>query len=125
MLQDAMTSIENHERFVRRVVESGVVWGLRSPEGWVVSSSTADDDEDTNVMPFWSDRAYAKRAAQEDWAQYEPTPIPLHEFMKSWLEGMHADGTLVGTNWDAHNCGLEVAPLQLAKDLQAEIEGPS
>ena len=125
MLQDAATSIENHQRFIRRVVESGEVWGLRSAEGWVVSSSTHDEGEDASVMPFWSDRAYAKRAAQGEWAHYEPTPIPLDKFLNVWLKGMHADGTLVGTNWDARNCGLEVAALELAKELDAELQGPS
>ena len=35
---------------------------------------------------------------------------------------MHEDGTLVGTNWDANNCGLEVEALELAKELLDRLE---
>jgi hypothetical protein len=63
MLQDRATSIENHERFVRRVLEAGEVWGLRSADGWAVCDF--HDFAGRQVMPFWSDRAYARRAAKE------------------------------------------------------------
>lgn len=106
---------ENHRRFVERVAASGVVWGLRSAEGWVTCA--ASGAEDGEVMPFWSDRAYAARAAREEWAGYEPTSIALDSFIDPWLQGMHEDGTLVGTNWDANNCGLEVPADQLAQEL--------
>jgi hypothetical protein len=58
-MQDRETSIENHQRFVSRVVEARMLW----------------------------------------------------------LKGMHEDGVLVGTNWDANNCGLEVEPPELAAEL--------
>jgi hypothetical protein len=122
MLQDRVTSEENHERFIRRVLEAGEVWGLKSSAGWAVCESTEFEDRD--VMPFWSDRAYAKRAAREEWALYEPTPIALSDFIDAWLRGMSEDGTLVGTNWDAGNCGLEVEPIELARRLtDAEEQG--
>jgi hypothetical protein len=115
MLQNRATAEENHERFIRRVRDADQVWGLKSTEGWAQCEST--EFADRNVMPFWSDRAYAQRAAREEWAQYEPTPIPLSRFIDAWLKGMSEDGTLVGTNWDAHNCGLEVEPVDLARRL--------
>jgi hypothetical protein len=115
MLQDRVTSIENHERFIRRVLEAGEVWGLRSTDGWAICDSR--DFDDRRVMPFWSDRAYAHRAAKEEWASYEPTPIEISNFIDGWLKGMHDDGVLVGTNWDASNCGLEVEPVDLARRL--------
>jgi hypothetical protein len=115
MLQDSATSDENYERFIRRVREQQTVWGLKSTEGWAVSPSSESDDRD--VMPFWSDRAFAKRAAKDEWSHYEPTAISLHEFGAAWLEGMAQDGFLVGTNWDANNCGFEVEPMELARRL--------
>jgi hypothetical protein len=120
MLQDRATSIEGHERFIRRVVEAGEVWGLKSRDGWAVCPS--NQFEDARVMPFWSDRAYARRAAKEEWADYEPTSLGLEEFLEGWLREMHEDGTLVGTNWDANNCGLEVEALDLAKELLERLE---
>lgn len=115
MLQDRETSIENHQRFVSRVVEARTVWGLRGPEGWASCDSV--EFEDTRVMPFWSDAAYARRAATDDWSGWTAMAIALDDFLDTWLKGMHEDGVLVGTNWDANNCGLEVEPRELAAEL--------
>jgi hypothetical protein len=88
VFQDRATAQENAERFVRRVVESGDVWGLESDDGWAVCPSTeSGDDEGIQVMPFWSDRAYAQRAANRFWEGYTPTAIPLARFLERWLAG--------------------------------------
>jgi hypothetical protein len=76
-------------------------------------------------MPFWSDRAYARRAARAEWAAYEPTRIELSEFIDGWLKGMHEDGVLVGTNWDANNRGLEVPAVDLAQALVTLLDRPA
>ena len=123
MLQDRATSIENHKRFVCRVLAAGEVWGLQSDDGWAVCDSNEFDDR--RVMPFLSDRAYAGRAAKEEWAGYEPARIAISDFIDRWLKGMHDDGVLVGTNWDANNCGLEVDAIDLAQELDAGLQASS
>ena len=122
MLDLEIASKERHERFVQRVVASREVWGLKSAEGWACAPSTADGNEDITVMPFWSDRAYAKQCAKEDWSQYDPTVIPLDLFLERWLTGMAEDGCLVGTNWNAHLCGHEIEPLVLQQEIQEQSE---
>jgi hypothetical protein len=124
MTQTGLTadSEARHEQFLDRVVASGVVWGLKSAEGWVVSSSTADETEDAEIMPFWSDRAYAKQCATDDWSVYAPTEIPLDLFMKHWLPGMANDQCLVGTNWNAHMVGYEIAPLDLLEEFEEALK---
>jgi len=115
MLQDHATSQESYDRFVERVLERREVYGLRSPKGWAVCPS--QQEEGAAVLVFWSDRAYAARHQKEDWKDYIPTAIPFDEFIDAWLKGMHADGSLVGPNWDANLCGLEVRPIEVAKRL--------
>jgi hypothetical protein len=110
-----------YERFLRRVVASGTLWGLRSAEGWCVSSS--NDEEQIDVMPFWSDEAYARQCARNDWSNFEPTAIPLHEFLAAWLPGMAREGDRVGTNWNAHLIGREVLPLDLKAALEEMMSG--
>ena len=73
-------------------------------------------------MPFWSDRAYAERAAVDTWRHYEPTAIPIAEFIDGWLRGMSEDGVLVGTDWDANNAGREIEAATLAQELLAVRE---
>jgi len=122
-LELSADSKARHRRFIQRVVAAGVVWGLKCNEGWVTSSSTADDTEDRGLMPFWSDRAYAKQCAKDEWAEYVPTEIPLNLFLEKWMPGMNADGLLVGTNWNAHLCGHEIEPLKLRDEIVAAKAG--
>ncbi len=122
MLELAAASKERHERFVRRVIAAREVWGLKSEDGWACAASTADGSEDRSVMPFWSDRAYAKQCAKEDWSHYEPTPIPLELFLERWLPGMESDDCIVGTNWNGHLCGYEIAPPDLKQEIERELE---
>ena len=114
-LQLSEIALENHRRFVERVAASGIVWGLKNAAGWAVCDSNGEQGGD--VMPFWSDRAYAVRAAVDDWSDYEPTEIPIAVFIDRWLQGMTEDEVLVGTNWDTSNRGFEIAAAELAEEL--------
>jgi hypothetical protein len=115
MLQDALITQQRHEQFIQRAAESNAVWALSSEEGWAVSSSHVD--ENTDIILFWSDAAYATAVAKEDWLHYQPVAIPLSEFLENWLPGMYQSQVLVGTNWDANLFGEETAPLNLALDI--------
>jgi hypothetical protein len=115
MLGNQQDSIDNYGRFLELVAKSRVVWGLKSAKGWAAAPS--NDDEDREVMPFWSDRAYAARAAKDQWAEYAATSIDIDSFIDNWLRGMNKDGLLVGTNWNAHLIGLEVEPAELVQAL--------
>jgi hypothetical protein len=48
---------------------------------------------------------------------YAPASIPLDTFLARWLPGMREDLVLVGPNWDAHLCGLEVEPQEITQKL--------
>ncbi|QZA82274.1 DUF2750 domain-containing protein [Deefgea piscis] len=99
---------DNYERFIKKVRESKIVWGLKSENGW----ANCDSNEfDCQVLLFWSEQAYAKRHAKAEWANYQPAEIELKSFIDNWLNGMHKDGLLAGVNFNADLAGLEVAPL--------------
>ncbi len=109
----------NHRRFVERVREHGEVWGIRGKEGILVFPS--NHVEDTWVYPFWSDHAYAKRHCAG--ADRDPFVIEFDSFIDAWLQGLHNDGHLVGTNWNADMAGLELEPYELAIELCPEAIG--
>ena len=111
---DQASSQEQHERFVERVRQSGIVWGLRSDEGWAVAPSSQDG---IDAMPFWSDQAYAERCAREEWENYAPEEIAIEKFLTAWLPGMARDGHLVGTNWNSDLVGKEIDPIELRGEL--------
>ena len=121
MLDDTAAAQERHERFVRRAVEGGEVWGLTDADGGSPVSQS-NDDEERGVVPFWSDRAYAAQCAREEWAEYEPLAIPLAAFVATELPRIAEAGFLVGTNWNVHLVGLEVEPSELAAELEAAID---
>lgn len=104
-------ALARHERFVVEVLETEVVWGLRSEAGWANSRSNSSPGR--VVMPFWSKRAGALRCACDGWDHYTPASIPLFEFMIAWLHGMEGAGDLVGTNWNRQLIGHEVEPRAL------------
>jgi hypothetical protein len=104
----------NKERFVKRVRESGLVWGLRSDQGWAYCPS---NQTDADVLLFWSEEAYARRLAVAEWAAYQATSIDLDEFIDGWLRGMHQDGALAGVNFNSDLAGVEIEPIELAKAL--------
>jgi hypothetical protein len=72
---------------------------------------------------FWSDRAYASRARQQSFPEYEPAEISLFDFLFRWLPGMAADGVLAGTNWTGDLVGLEFAPNELQETILSAM-GP-
>ena len=112
---------ENYDQFIQHVRETKLIWGLHSDsDGWAHSES--NEYEDTDVLLFWSDREKAAVHQNEEWADHTPTEIDFDDFIDSWLQGMDADGTLAGPNWDENFCGLEVEPKDLADRLLAEQE---
>ncbi|MES2277129.1 MAG: DUF2750 domain-containing protein [Bacteroidota bacterium] len=120
MLQDTATIETKYRLFIEKTAATKLVWGLMSKEGWANSSS--NDDEDITVIPFWSDRAYAKTCARDDWRNFSPVSIPLAEFLESWCIGMADEGTLVGANWDANMFGKESNALDVALDIVNRIK---
>mgnify|MGYP001034159689 CR=1 FL=1 len=106
---------QNYLGFIEGIKASGEVWGVTTPEGWVVCES--EEFEDSDVIPFWSDEADAKAQCVDEWADNEVTSISLAVFVERWLTGMAEDGVLVGPNWNAEMEGLEVEPEAIAEQL--------
>lgn len=120
MLQDSSIVHSKHLSFVERVVELDTVWALQNEEGCAVSNSNEYDD--VEVIPFWSDKAYAAACAKEDWKEYRAVSMPLAEFLEDWCVGLHNDDLLVGTNWDANMFGEEANPLALALEILEKLK---
>jgi hypothetical protein len=119
-MSDDKTLIESkYKAFIEKIVAEGEVWGLEGEQGFAISNSSDDDDRD--VIPFWSDETTAKELAKEDWANYKTTSMPLSDFLEIWMVGMHNDAVLAGTDWDSNMFGKEVEPLVLALDITNEV----
>jgi hypothetical protein len=120
MLQDNATTESKYKLFIERVAASKLVWGLKNKKGW--ANAESNEDEEIAIIPFWSDRAYAKACAKDDWRDYSATEIPLPEFLESWCVDMADEGVLAGVNWDANMFGKEVDALVLATDVLNQLK---
>ena len=112
---------ENLDRFIVEALELGCVWSLQGGDGWALCGSELQDNID--VMPFWSQEAFARVHCEGDWAGYTPVAIDLEEFLDDWLPGMHEDVLLVGVNWNAQLDGDEIEPLDLLEEFEQDIQG--
>ena len=119
MIQDTSTIEFKHQMFVDRVVENLTVWALKTDEGYATSES--NEYEDVEVIPFWSDRAYADALAKDEWESFKAHAMPLSEFLEDWVVGMSNDGLIVGTNWDQNLFGKEIEPLDLALEITSKL----
>lgn len=119
MSQEQSISLrECYDSFIDDVLDSEIIWGLSNSDGWALCDS--NDFEGREVIPFWSSEKQALIACEDDWSDYQPTPIRFDEFIDAWLHGMHEDEVLVGINWDEELIGPEVEPLILIEDLIGE-----
>lgn len=115
MLNDRATMLENHGRFLRRVIEAETIWGLDTGQGFAWCESNDEDGRD--VIMFWSDRAYAERLQKRGFSDCTVDSIPLFDFLFRWLPGMANDGVMAGTNWTAGLAGVENDPHELQEQL--------
>ncbi|MBB6129229.1 DUF2750 domain-containing protein [Mucilaginibacter lappiensis] len=119
MLQDIATTESKYKLFIEKVAASKLVWALKSKNGW--ANSHSNESEDVDVIPFWSDRAYAKTCARDDWKGYLPVEIPLAEFLESWCIEMADNEVLAGINWDVNMFGKESTALNVALDILEQL----
>jgi hypothetical protein len=125
MLQDSILIRQRHERFLRKVSQTGIVWGLEKKEGFATSSTNNIQDDNENpfeMICFWSEEALAKGCAKEEWKEYKPVQIPLNEFIENWCTGMDTDGIIAGTDFDTNLFGYESRPLELVIELLKELK---
>lgn len=125
MLKNHIDVRLKHEKFVKKVCETSIVYGLEDEDGFATSSS--NDLEDENGVPigiicFWSDKALAKSCVKNGWEEYEPTEINLAEFIENWCIGIDNDELLVGTNFDQNMFGFEIEGYELILELIDELK---
>lgn len=125
MLQNHITVRLRHERFIKIVSETKIVYGLSNDEGFASSSSTTfdnDNDEPIGLVCFWSDKARARSCINSAWENYQIVELSLQEFLENWCVGLHNDNLMVGTNFDSNMFGFEAEPLELILDIIGELK---
>lgn len=125
MLKNHIDVRLKHEKFIKRVCETNIVYGLESKEGFATSSSNDFEDEDgepVGIICFWSEKALANSCIKNGWEEYKLAEINLSEFIENWCIGMDNDELLVGTNFDQNMFGFEIEPFDLILELVEELK---
>ncbi len=114
-----------HKKFITEVCETGIVFGLKSKNGFATSYSNEFEDEDgepLGVICFWSKEIMAKVCAKNEWEDYHPSEISLSDFLENWCIGIHNDELLIGTNFDQQLFGYESNGYNLILELITELK---
>jgi len=119
MFLDSATVESNFQRFIKRIIENETVFYLSNKDG--VANSVSNDDEETVILMFWSDRAYAIRVKPNFDEDFEEKEMELFSFLYQWLPGMSYDGILAGPNWNGDLVGREIDPFELREIIEDQM----
>lgn len=126
-IRDLETVEDSYRRFVQHVVANGEVFVLLSADhqgAWVESNHLLDAEaQPAAVELVFSARAYARRVALEEWAEYRVIAFPLEAYVERVLPELHEHGRLIMPDPDESLVGLEVRPADLAEAIRAVREG--
>jgi|GEM_PF-1699874 len=119
MIDNTIAVKERHERFLRRVLETKIVWALdKGGETLAASDCSNEEHEGSRVVPFWSEKEYAEKCVKNDWADYVPKSFGLNEFLNGILPHLDETGFFAGTDWNSSFIGTELDPTALAAEIK-------
>ncbi len=112
----ALQGPARYDHFIKQAAGQEEVWGLYK-DGWALAAT----DEGEDVFPVWPDEEYAALSARAEWDGYEPTSIPLDDFMEELLPALKRDGVLPGVFYTPSDKGVTPQIEQLLADLSREL----
>lgn len=119
MFQDSATVERNYHRFIERIIKKESVFYLANENG--VANSVSNDDKESVILMFWSDRAYATRAKMCFEEEFNEIEMDLFDFLYRWLPRMSGDEFLAGPNWDGNLVGREIDPFELREEIEDKM----
>lgn len=125
MSQHSNKTKGNHQVFIKKICETGVVWCLKNRDGLAMSNSAIYEDrkgEPIGLFCFWSEKNLAQACVLDNWDDYTTTQISLSEFIEDWCLGISNDGYMVGSDFDQNMVGSEVDALDLIIALSKELK---
>ena len=106
--------------FRREAAQGGQVFAIRDPAGFPAPAG----DDGRRAVPFWSKPTRAQLIVKHVTAYggFEVVPIPVEEWLSTWMTRLEHDNLLVGVNWaGAKATGYDLTPGQVLRWF-AELE---
>lgn len=114
----ALAPRERYSLFLQLAVDWEAAWGLRSPDGWVLSSG----EDGRDIFPLWPHPGFAEACAHGSWEGTEPAEIPLDELLDDLIPILKEDGIRIAVFLSPDGEGILIDPDELRQDLDAEME---
>ena len=125
MIQDSIIIEKRHKRFIKKILESEIVFGLKNHKGFTLSSSINRENSEgkpLGIICFWSEKSLAKSCTEKDWLDSKVSEILLSDFIENWCLGMENDELLVGSEFDRIMFGFASEPMELIIELISELK---
>lgn len=100
--------------FRREAAQQGQVFAIRDPEGFPAPAG----EDGRRAVPFWSKVTRAQLIVRQvpAYRGFEVVPIPVEEWLSTWMTRLQHDGLLVGVNWAGANAtGYDLTPEQVLR----------
>lgn len=103
--------------FLQLAADWEEAWGLKDGNGWIVRGDSGEE-----TFPLWPHPAFATLCARGPWEGAEPERIALDDLLEDLLPLLAEDSIAVEVFPAPEARGLVVAPAELARELQRELE---
>lgn len=115
-----LTHQDRYDYFIREVVKLEKVWGISTPQNWVMF----EDNEDEVIFPIWPHKEVAELCVFEELKlpDWKVEHIPLSKFVEYCIPDMLDENVIFGVFYNTNRSGLAINPKKLFNDLQSEIE---
>ena len=111
--------------FRREAAQQGQVFAVRDPEGFPAPAG----EDGRRAVPFWSKATRAQLIVKHvpAYGGFEVVPIPVEEWLSTWMTRLQQDNLLVGVNWaGAKATGYDLTPGQVLRwfaELESDVAG--
>ena len=109
-----LTASERYDYFIRKIADFEEVWGLKDAEGWALMGS-----EEQVLFPIWSEKEFAELCK---WDNYQPTPIPLNDFIEKLLPKLEKDRIMLAVLPLVKGKGIIRKVQEVKSDIEQECE---
>lgn len=112
-----LPAAERYGYLIRTVADAKAIWVIRDGTQTVlVGEATAQD-----LIPVWSEEAFAQRHLTGEWAAYRAEEIPLDDFFP-WLDELQAEGVGIAVFPKENMRGVVVEAQELKAHLLHELQ---
>lgn len=111
-----LTSEKRYKYFLNKVADAALIWGLYD-DGWAL----VENKKDEVLIPLWPAKEYAELCASEDWREYQPKSVEIHEFIEEMIVNLKENKISLAIFYTPHDKGIILNHDNFIDDLRMEL----